>query len=82
MTSTPVARAAAVALCLASGGLVGCAGPHPFVRAGDAKSVQVTYSGDVQSAVPLARRHCAEYGLASRLVDASPDIAYFDCVPR
>ncbi|HKS88767.1 MAG TPA: hypothetical protein VJR70_04945 [Stellaceae bacterium] len=62
--------------------LSACAGPHPFVREGDEKSVQVAYSGDVASAWPLARRHCAAYERVPRLTDTSLDTAYFDCVPQ
>ena len=65
-----------------AGPLSACAGPHPFVLGGDEKSVQVIYSGDVASAWPVARHHCAAYERVPRLTDAGLDTAYFDCVPR
>jgi hypothetical protein len=69
---------AAVLLFLAT--LAGCSGLHPFVRAGDANSVEVVYSGDAASALPAARQHCAKYERVPRLVNAGADIALFDCV--
>jgi hypothetical protein len=71
---------AAVLLLLAT--LAGCIEPHPFVRAGNANSVEVVYSGDVATAVPAARQHCAKYERVPRLVNAGADIALFDCVGR
>jgi hypothetical protein len=71
---------AAVLLLLAT--LAGCIEPHPFVRAGNANSVEVVYSGDVATAVPSARQHCAKYERVPRLVNAGADIALFDCVGR
>jgi len=77
---------AAVLLALAAGAagaaLSGCSGPHPFVRAGDANSVEVGYSGDAASALPAARQHCAKYERVPRLVNAGENIAIFDCVSR
>ena len=58
----------------------GCTGSHPFVASGDAKSVQVNYSGDAAAAVPLAQRHCGGYGRAARLDYSGDGIAVFDCV--
>ena len=60
--------------------LSGCGEPHPFVRAGNANSVEVGYSGDAASALPAARQHCAQYERVPRLVNAGEDIAIFDCV--
>jgi hypothetical protein len=68
---------AAVVLLLA---LAACAGPHPFVRQGDANSVEISYSGDVSTALPLARRHCARFERVPHLANAGLDIADFDCV--
>jgi hypothetical protein len=73
----------AVALVLSVGApLVGCNGPHPFVRDGDANSVDVFYSGDVATAWPAAREHCAQYERVPKYVDAALGIASFKCVPR
>ena len=75
---------AAFALALAAGDagatLPGCTAPHPFIRAGDANSVEVVYTGDAASALPLARQHCARYERVPRPVNAGADIALFDCV--
>jgi hypothetical protein len=59
-----------------------CTEPHPFVRAGNANSVEVVYSGDPASALPAARQHCARYERVPRLVNAGDNIALFDCVGR
>jgi len=66
-------------LLLAAGLLTGCSS-HPFLRAGDAKSAVVTYSGNPDDATPVARRHCAEFAREARFVMANIDTAYFDCV--
>lgn len=60
--------------------LAACNGPHPFLRQGDANSAEVSFSGDVASALPIARVHCAGYGRVPRLADAGFDIAVFDCI--
>ena len=63
-------------------GLCGCLSPKPLLRAGDATSAEIMYSGDVADALPLARQHCAEYGRVARLVDTAPQMAYFACDSR
>jgi hypothetical protein len=77
---------AALTLALTAGAagtsLPGCTGSHPFARGGDANSVEVVYSGDAASALPVARQHCARYERVPRLVNAGADIALFDCVGR
>jgi len=82
MTRSIVAVALALATSAAGAALSGCTGPHPSVRDGDANSVEVSYGGDIASALPLARRHCGQFERVPRLVDASGDIAVFDCVAR
>jgi hypothetical protein len=89
----PMTRSiAVVALVLATSAvgtaLSGCSGQHPFIRDGDANSVEITYpGGDAASALPLARQHCARYERVPRFVNAGPDVgasadtALFDCVP-
>ena len=62
--------------------LIGCSAPHPFVRDGDARSVEIGYSGDVATALPLATQHCARFERKPQLVDAGADIATFECVGR
>jgi hypothetical protein len=76
---------AAFLLAFATGAgttLLGCAGPRPFVRAGNADTVEVVFGGDVANALPSARRHCAQFERVPRLVNAGEDMALFDCVPR
>jgi len=67
---------------LLAAGVFACSGPHPTVREGDANSVEVGFAGDVASAWPVARRHCAQYEKVPQLVDAGLDRAIFDCVRR
>jgi hypothetical protein len=79
-------RPAAILLTLTIGAagaaLAGCTAPHPAILSGDANSVEVSYGGDVASALPLARQHCAKYERLPRLSDAGLDVAIFDCVRR
>jgi hypothetical protein len=70
-----------IAAALAIGATVGgCTATHPFVRNGDANSVEITYGGDVAGTLPLARRHCAQYGRVARFLDAGGDVAAYECV--
>jgi hypothetical protein len=80
MTRSIAAFALALAAGAASAGLSGCTGPHPFARSGDANSVEVVYSGDAASALPVARQYCARFARVPRLVNTGADIAVFDCV--
>ncbi len=74
----------AVVLLLAVGSaaaaLSGCSAPHPAIRSGDANSVEVSYAGDVASALPAARRHCAGFERVPRLAETGIDTAIFACV--
>ena len=81
MLRTPASPCLASALS-AVAFLAACTGPSPFVRAGDANSVEVGYSGDVEAALPIARRHCAQFEKVPRLVDAGANVAAFNCVRR
>jgi hypothetical protein len=67
---------AAVAVALAS------CNTRAFFREGDANSVEVGYFGDVETAMPVARKHCARFERVPQLVDTTPDLAVFDCVTR
>ena len=80
MTRSTTAVFLVLATSAASALLSGCSGPHPFVRKGDANSVEIIYSGDAESAWPVARQHCAQYERVPRLVNAGVDLAIFDCV--
>jgi hypothetical protein len=71
---------------VAAAALAACNAPHPNIREGDADSVQITYGGDVATAWPLARKHCAQYERVPRLADIGVSegggmvLANFDCV--
>ena len=78
--ANPIARTPAWLLA-AVWTLVGCSS-QPFVKGGDARSVEIGYSGDVGSATVLARRHCAQYERDARLADKTIDTAFFDCLRR
>jgi hypothetical protein len=71
-------KGAYAALCIGAL-LAGCLEQHSFVRSGDATSAEIMYSGNIAEALPIAKQHCAAYGRVPRLVDTSPDIAYFAC---
>ena len=58
----------------------GCSKPAPFVREGDANSVEIGYGGDIQDAIPAARRHCAQFERVPRLSGHTLDGAVFACV--
>ena len=83
-------RAAAVFLFLALAGaaLSACGGapggvfggPGPFVREGNAETVEIGFSGDVSNAMPLARKHCAQFDRVPRYAMPTLDGAIFDCV--
>lgn len=65
--------------------LTACNAPRPNIREGNADMVQVNYGGDVATAWPLARKHCAQYERVPRLADVGVgesglDLANFDCI--
>ena len=65
--------------------LFGCNAPAPSIREGNANSVQIDYGGDIATAWPLARRHCAQYERVPRLAETGDgdngiENASFDCV--
>jgi len=81
MTRSNAAIALVLATSAAATALSGCAGPPPFIRKGDANSVEITYGdGDAASALPLARQHCARYERVPQLVNTGADLAIFNCV--
>lgn len=65
---------AALALALAA------CNTRPFMRQGDADSVEVGYAGDVEMAFPVARKHCARFERVPQLVEFRIDTAYFNCI--
>jgi hypothetical protein len=74
-----------LAIGAVAGVLTACNAPKPNIREGDADMVQVTYGGDVATAWPLARKHCAQYERVPRLADVGVgenglDLANFDCI--
>jgi hypothetical protein len=79
----PISTAATVRALLfaAAAMLAGCSG-HAFLDQGDANAVVIGYSGDLDSATALARRHCAQYERVAHLVTTSIGQAYFECTAR
>ena len=75
-------RIVPLGVALAGLALSGCTGPKPFVREGDANSVEIGYSGDIASTLPLARAHCAGFERVPQLVTADVDYAVYDCIRR
>jgi hypothetical protein len=55
-------------------------GPGPFVREGNADSVEIGFTGDISNAMPLARKHCAQFERVPRYAMGAQDGAVFDCV--
>jgi len=76
----------AVFLALVGAMLLGCdgtgafGGPGPFVREGNAASVEIGFTGDVSTAMPLARKHCARFDRVPRYVEPTLDGGLFECV--
>ena len=60
--------------------LAACTGTHPSIRQGDANSVEISYSGDIASTLPLARQHCARFERVPELAQKGIDVADYDCV--
>jgi hypothetical protein len=67
-------------LVLAGSIVAACSGSKPFLLQGDANSAQVGYSGNVDDATPVAKKHCAQYERVPRFLEAEENIAFFDCV--
>jgi hypothetical protein len=73
-------RVAALFLGLIAAMLAACGAPGPFVREGNAESVEIGFSGDVSNAMPLARKHCAQFEREPRFVSPTLDGGLFECV--
>jgi hypothetical protein len=74
---------AAVFIALTGAMLAGCGafgGSGPFVREGNADSVEIGFSGDASNAMPLARKHCAQFERVPRYVQPTLDGGIFECV--
>ena len=65
---------------LVGGLFAACTGSVPFLLQGDANSAQVGFSGSVEAATAVAKQHCAQYERVPRFLEATEDIAFFDCV--
>jgi hypothetical protein len=69
------------ALLSSCGGAIGVfGGPGPFIRESSADAVEIGFSGDVANALPLARRHCAQFERVPRYLMATVDGGIFECV--
>jgi hypothetical protein len=62
--------------------LLACNGPQPFLREGDADSLQITYAGDVEATRPIARGYCERYERRAVFLRADGEIAVYNCVAR
>jgi hypothetical protein len=71
-----------IALLLGGATQFACSSPHPFIREGNADTVQVTFAGDPALTEPLARKHCAAYNRVPLFVTADGEIAVYNCVDR
>jgi len=69
-------------LSIAGAALGGCPTAQPLLQNGNASSVEVVYSGDLASTLPIASRHCTSYERVARLVDSTPWLAYYACDRR
>jgi hypothetical protein len=77
----------ALAVGLAVAAPSGCNAPNPNIREGNADSVEIAYGGDLATAWPLARKHCAQYERVPRLAETGTgagdngiDLASFECI--
>jgi len=74
-----------VAFGAVTAALAACNAPNPNIREGTAEAVQVSYGGDIATAWPLARKHCAQYERVPRFSNIEVgenglDLANFDCI--
>jgi len=69
-------------LLLAAATLASGCESHASLDKGDARAAVVMYSGDLEAATAVARRHCAGYERQPRLIGTAIGTAYFECVPR
>ncbi len=67
-------------LILAVSIIPSCTWSKPFLLQGDANSAQIGYSGNIDDATLVAKRHCAQYERVPRFLEAEENIAFFDCV--
>jgi hypothetical protein len=67
-------------LALIGAAISACGGPGPFVREGSANSVEIGFSGDLSNAMPLARKHCAQFERVPRYLMPTLDGGIFECV--
>jgi hypothetical protein len=72
-----------LAVGIAAAMLAGCrVGAQPFILAGDANAVEIGYSADPGTTLPLARRHCLQFERVPQFLDADGESAIYACVPR
>jgi hypothetical protein len=83
----PATALLALLLVLAGALLSGCdggvgmfGGPGPFIRESSPDAVEIGFRGDVSNAMPLARKHCAQFERVPRYVMPTLDGGLFDCV--
>ena len=59
--------------------LAGCAGERPFVSRGDAATVEIGFSRDLDATLRVARQHCGQFERVPELTGRSDNIAYYEC---
>jgi hypothetical protein len=71
----------AVAMLAAGSALqFGCSGATPYIREGDANSVEIGYAQNVEETARLARGYCLRYERKPVFANADGDIAVYNCV--
>ena len=61
-------------------GIGACLPSRVYVLHSEPGKVAVGYTGDIEAATAVAKRHCAQFERQPVLVSAEEDVAYFDCV--
>jgi hypothetical protein len=56
--------------------------PHDTAMQGNANGVVVSYTGDINETLPIARQHCARYERVPVLMKSQEESAVYACVPR
>ena len=80
MTTPKPARLAAVAVCGALGACAGGMAHQDAAIRGTADWVIVSYVGDVNETVPIARQHCAQYERIPVFRQTKDNSAVYGCV--
>jgi|GEM_PF-3518855 len=69
-------------VCAIGIAVAGCLKSKPVLLEGDVNGVQITYGGDINDTIPVARAHCAQFERVPRLLETSDSSAYYQCDAR